>query len=401
MRRSIATTQALCAFAVALVLAGCGGDDDGVAAPAAAAKASGVPATERVLLGAPEPGRTERGVFLADLQGQVDELAAGGRLVAWTVRTPADRLDEEARRRPVRLPATTRIVVVDERGGAPLRIDVERPWVRALRMIRGPRGAAEPQLAVRSCTTRRRESCRDELLTLTPQAPLKVVARTSGADAEAAVEGGLDSGRRLDVAGLRPGKRPPCTATITVREPGAGAPRRLPPLPKTDRNYPRCDGVTDRLVTGSFVFVTVHRTDPKHSFEAELVHAIDLSEGTSARWRVVQTPFRATDASTGFALGPAVTDGALVWEELDEEGVTGFSLERVALPDAVRRPPAADTPTTSEPVAPGRPNACAIAATDAAIYELGNPRCTFGLAESGSAEIRRVVRPPFRPAPAE
>ena len=67
-----------------------------------------------------------------------------------------------------------------------------------------------------------------------------------------------------------------------------------------------------------------------------------------------------------------MTDRALFWEESEEEDLM-HSLEQVALPRDVRKKPAAKTPVTAEPIAPDTRNACDIAATDDAIYELANP----------------------------
>ena len=50
------------------------------------------------------------------------------------------------------------------------------------------------------------------------------------------------------------------------------------------------------------------------------------------------------------------------------------------------------------PIAPEARNTCDIAATDHAIYELANQRCSIWYGEGTSGEIRRIVNPSFRPA---
>lgn len=369
------------------VLAGC---SEGAGGP-------GAPPAERPLLGPPDPaGPTTRGIFLEDPGGQVETIAAGGRLVAWTVRTPADALpgdgdDPPFGQPPKRLPVSTKVVIADERGGTPITIGLGRRWVSRMRMVRGAGGPAEPQLAVESCRSRARSSCKAQLLTLTAAAPLKVKARSGGRDAAAAVDGFLDSGRRIEVASRRRGS---CAARLRVRGKDGG--RVLPPLPQRERTYTRCEGLTDRLIFGDYAFATVRRSAPRRHFEADFFYGIDLSAGRAARWREVQRPYRYSDGSAGFAIGPAMTDRALYWEESEEEDLM-YSLTQVALPRDLRQVPTAETPTTAEPVAPGTRNACDIAATDAAIYELANPRCTIGYGEGTSGEIRRVVNPTFHP----
>ena len=378
------------------VLAGCLGD-----AGTAPAERSSAPPTERPLLGPPDPaGPTERGVFLKDPDGQVEAIAAGGHLVAWTVRTPADAIpvDENERGpegRPTRLPTSTKIVIADERGGAPITVSLGRRWVSRLRMVRGAGGPAEPQLALESCASRARSSCEAELLTLTPAAPLKVTARSGGPDASAAVDGFLDSGRRLDVAAR---KRRSCAARLSVRETETGRARALPPLPKRDRTYTRCDGLIRRLIFGNYAFAWVKRTAPRNDFEAHFVYGIDITAGPSARWRQVYRDYRYTPGSVGFAIGPAATDSALYWEETDSEAESTYSLEQVALPRDVQRDRSADTPSV-EPIAPGAGDTCDIAATDDAIYELANPRCTIWYGQGKSGDIRRIVNPGFQPHP--
>src|SRR4051812_31617812 len=135
-------------LAVAVMVTGgvlAGAADDGGPSPAGRRP----PASEHVV---PDP--TQRGVFVDDPKGQIERIAAIGHLVAWSVRTPADRLWEEPDPdsyyypvRPLVLPARSRVVVADERGGQRLRLDLGKQWVNRLRMLRGPGGDAEPQLA--------------------------------------------------------------------------------------------------------------------------------------------------------------------------------------------------------------------------------------------------------------
>ena len=72
------------------------------------------------------------------------------------------------------------------------------------------------------------------------------------------------------------------------------------------------------------------------------------------------------------------------------------SLERVALPQALQQPRSTETPDTSAPIVPDASDACDIAATDNAIYQLANPDCALGYSD-GRSEIRRVVNARFRP----
>ena len=230
----------------ACVVSGCGGVDG----KAVEARWSAPPA-EHPLLGPPDPAApTRRGVFLKDPKGHVERIAAGGHLVAWSVRTPADKLagdDDDVRGEvpPKRMPTSTKVVIVDERAGAPITVDLGRRWVSQLRMVRGPGGPAEPQLAVESCGKRVSSSCTVELLTLSPSAPLQVTARRGGADAAAAIAGSLDSGRRLQV---RPRKGRSCAARISVRE-HDGIERRLPRLPTNGGAY-RLDDLDTSRSTG-------------------------------------------------------------------------------------------------------------------------------------------------------
>jgi hypothetical protein len=372
------------------VLAGCG--EHGGTAPVKRAVA---PPAERPLLGRPDlAGPTTRGIFLKDPKGQVEEIAAGGHLVAWTVQSPADELrdgfdDASSEQPPKRLPSSTKIVIADERGGTPITVSLDHRWVSKLRMIRGPGGPAEPQLAVESCTARAHSTCHAELLTLTPAAPLKITARTGGPGAAAAVDGFLDSGRRLDVTPR--GKRPSCAAPLSVRETKGDPARALPPLPTRDGTYTRCTGLSNRQIFGHYAFASVMRTAPGHDFDAEFVYGIDIAAGPSARWREVYRPYRYTPGSVGFAVGPALTDRALYWEETDEETESMYWLQQVTLPRDEQHDRSVDA--SAEPIAPDAKNTCTIEATDAAIYELINPRCTIWYGERAGGEIRRVVNP--------
>lgn len=341
------------------------------------------------LLGAPAPaGPTARGVYVQDPEGQIEQLTARGQLVAWTVRTPADALPSGGiDGRPRRLPTTTTVVIAEERGGPPATVELKGRWVRRLHLVRGTRG--EPQLAVESCTTHATSSCVAELLSLTPTTPPTVAGRTRGAAARAAVLGLRDSGRRLAVATRRP--RKVCTARLTVREQD-GSTRRLPRLPKRDAAYPRCEGLSDWWISGTHVFAGVDRSNPEHHLDAEIVYGLDLAAGPAARWHELYAPYRSSDGSAGLTAGPAVTDAALFYEELDDESELAHSLSRITLPGG-------DLQVTDEPVAPGAADTCHIAATDTAIYELSNPRCAIfqDLADGTGGQIARIVNPAFKP----
>ena len=361
------------------VLAGCG-------AAGAPAQLEAVPATERPLLGAPDPaGPTQRGVFLKDPKGQVERLAASGTLVAWSVRTPAGtHAGGEGPDAPKTMPKTSKVVIADERGGPPLSVALGRRWVSDLRLVRGPGGPAEPQLAVRSCASRTMKRCTDEVIGLTAGTPLQVTGRATGPDATAALEGRLDSGRRLTLTGKS------CAVTLSVRE-ASGATRALPRLPKRDRTYTRCEGVGGPLIRGQYAFASVWREAPKLSFDAEFFYGLDLAAGPSARWVETARPSRGTDGGGVLGIGPAVTDRALFWETYDYVEETIYSLDRAPLP------PAAGAGDMSDPIAPDAGEVCDIAATDGALYELANPRCAYGYGEGRGGEIRRVANPPFRP----
>ncbi|MDA0136956.1 hypothetical protein [Solirubrobacter deserti] len=369
--------------AVCVLLGGCG---------ETAAQPAPVPATERPLLGAPDlAGPTHRGVFLEDPKGQVERIAAGGHFVAWSIRTPADKRhggydDVE----PKTLPRASKVVVADERTGTTLSVDLGRRWVSTLRMIRGAGGPAEPQLAIESCRTLEPSSCTAELLTLTPEPPLRVTARTRGAAAEAAVDGRLDSGRVLGVA-----SRGKCSARLTVREVD-GRTRTLPALPARDPQYRRCRGLNGWMIHGRYAFASVRREDPRHNLEADFFYALDLS-AAAPRWAEVARPYNGTDGGAALDIGPGLTDGALYWETYDSVEERIYSLTQVALPRDIETEATAATPNQSEPIAPDKGGACDIAATDAALYELANPRCALDYGEGSRGEIRRLVNPEFRP----
>lgn len=374
MRRSLV-------LLLVVAMAGCGEERE----PAA-------PPTERPLLNAPDPaGPTERGVFLKDSKGQVERLAAGGTLVAWSVRTPADppRNLAEGPGTPKTLPETSKVVIADERGGAPVTVDLGRRWVARLRMVRGPGGPAEPQLAVRSCVTRTEQRCTDELIGLTAETPPQITGRTRGAAATDALEGHLDSGRRLDADGRS------CAARLSVRE-ADGTTRALPKLPKRDREYTRCKRLTSWLIRGQYAFASVWREAPRYD-HADFFYGIDLAAGPSARWTEVARPDRGTDGGGALGIGPAVTDVALFWETYDTVEERILSLDQVALPRDIQREPTGRTPNTSDPIAPDAGAVCAVAATDGALYELANPRCAYGYGNGRGGEIRRLVNPEFRP----
>ncbi|WP_147447712.1 hypothetical protein [Solirubrobacter pauli] len=299
-------------------------------------------------------------LFLDDPQGQVERIAAGGRLVAWSVRTPADRVainrDEVGELPPLTMPKTSQVMVADERGGARLTVELGHRWVSRLRMLRGPGGPAEPQLAITSCPERDVSSCRDELLTLTPGAPLKVTRRTRGAQAAAAAAGTVDRGRRVRPVGKTRGR---CAVRLRVDQPD-GRSRTLPRLPARDRRYERCGGLVGWAIAGDHVYATVDREDPEYDFTADFVYAIDFTAPATARWREIARPYRYTPGSYALALGPAITDEGQYWLDLDTER---------------ERPE----------------NACAIAATDTRVYRLDNTRCAtfYGDAPGGAIRISR------------
>jgi hypothetical protein len=240
---------------------------------------------------------------------------------------------------------------------------------------------------VESCTGRKRASCSADLLTLTTVAPPTVAARTRGADARAAVLGELDGGRRV-VAPTR-ARRRGCDARLTVRAPGA-RPLRLPRLSKRDATYKRCGGLNDWWIFGTHVFATVSRSAPKLHFDADFLYGLDLSGGSAARWRELYRPYRSTDGSVGLTAGPATTDGALFYEELDHETEAPYWLSRITLPGGALG-------VTDAPIAPGATGTCHIAATDAAVYELSNPRCAVFQGTGEAGQINRIVNPAFAP----
>ena len=302
------------------------------------------PATERPLLGAPDPaGATQRGVFLKDPKGQIERIAAGGHLVAWSVRTPADthrNRGGEWFTPPKAMPDASKVVIVDERGGAALSVELGRRWVAQLRLVRGPGGPTEPQLAVRSCASRTEKRCTDELIALTADMPPLVAGRTTGVDATAALEGRLDSGRLLGADGKS------CAARLSVREPN-GTRRTLRRLPGRHREYTRCRGIGTLLIYGRYAFASVMREWPRYSFDAEFFYGIDLAAGPSARWTEVARPYRGTEGGAAIGIGPAVTDQALYWEEYDSLNERIDALTQVALPRDIESEPTIHTPSRS------------------------------------------------------
>ncbi len=333
-------TMAVALAAIATAgLAGCGAPPD--------------PAT-RVLLPAPAPGGpTARGTFVRDPQGGLEQLAATGHLVAWTVRTPADRLprsdhDYEVSG-PLTLPHRTRLVVVDERGGPALEVDLGHRWVASLVGLRGAAGARSPQLALRTCADLAGHNCAAELLTLTPSAPLRITARGRGTLAESAASGRIDSGHRL-LVGPAPSGRP-CAPALRIARLDGSAPRTLPAITLDRPAYPICTRLADATIFGRYVFVTLDgHTQPSpetgdESLDGTTVVAFDLDAGPRARWHAVQHPYSYTPGGTSLALGPAITDRAMYWEatsdgqQLADTGTTNevLGLNRVPLPTATQR----------------------------------------------------------------
>lgn len=354
-----------------------------------------LPATEQVLLGAPDPaGPTSRGVFLADPQGQIEHLVGIGHLVAWTVRTPADTSSPAAPTDPRTLPATSRVVIVDERGGAPLTVDYAGRWIHSLHPFRGPAGAADPRLAVRSCRGRKASGCKVEVLTLTPNAPVTLKSRSSDRLAAAANQGRIDSGQRLVLSTpARRGKRRACLPRLSIRTLDAAGTRNLPKLPGNP-DYPTCNGVTKAFLHGRYVFAEVSRLDLDYGVGARFLYGFDLGGGGAARWHQVQKTASVTEFTDALAIGPGVTDSALFFETYfaDDEGTT-VGLTKVELPLDVQRTRTKSDTVSSDPISFANRGACTIAATDDAIYELTNPRCSYGPGVAG--EIRRVVNPEF------
>jgi hypothetical protein len=340
--------------------------------------------------------RLASGVFVKDPRGQIERIAATGHLVAWSVRTPADRLPPTDASvitdQPRTLPRQSEVVVADERGGARLRLDVGRRWVSALRMFRD--AARRPQLAIKSCTDLKARTCAVEVVALAT-APLRATRRSAGDAASAA--GRIDLGRELVVGGGRA-----CATRLSVID---GARRRALPRLRFDGGlYNRCTRFDHAELHGRYVLAWLDGKsagDPDTSgLEGTNVAALDLAAGSRARWRAVQAPYRYSDGSVGLELGPAVTDRALYWEELDLDSGRTSSLALVALPRDVLHAPRSSTPTTADPIARDDGTACDIAATDDAVYELANPRCSPlqpGGRTTTAGVIRRVVNPTFRP----
>ena len=137
------------------------------------------------------------------------------------------------------------------------------------------------------------------------------------------------------------------------------------------------------------------RTNPKLNVETEFLYGIDLTAGPSARWTEIARPNSWTDGGSTVALGPVLTDDALFWEPYDTVEESISALERVVLPQDLQPPQSTPTANTSDPIVPYASDACDIAATDDALYELSNPHCALGYSD-GHSEIRRVVNPEFR-----
>jgi hypothetical protein len=403
----VSRTVRLVLTALTLVAAGVGWGNGALHGARAAADRE-LPPTEHVLLGAPAPhAPTQRGTFVDDPQGQIERIAAVGHLVAWSVRTPADRLPEDDAdvdaETPLTLPEHSTVVVVDERGGEPLRLDLGDRWARRLRMLHGPRGDAQPQLAVESCVDRRGRRCTTQLVTLAAS-PLRIVARGTGPVPDAAVAGRIDRGRRVIVSRQRrlAGGAGGCAPRLFVAALNGSGRRALPAVRFDHGLYTHCTGFDRAELHGRYVLAWVHGESKSRDFgeiEGTTVVALDVDAGSRARWRAVQWPYRFSDGSTGWEIGPAMTDSAMYWEELDDEyGV--YSLELVALPrDLLHAPQDGKTPTTSAPITPHATTACDLAATTDAIYELLNARC-HPLPETShpvAGAIHRIASPVFRP----
>jgi hypothetical protein len=367
-----------------------------------------LPSTEHVLLGAPDPrAPTQRGTFIDDPQGQIERIAAVGHMVAWSVRTPADGLPKDDDvidvSKPESLPERSTVVVVDERGGAPLRLDLGKRWVSRLRMLRGPHGDVEPQLAIEACVDRRARHCTSRLVTLAA-GPLRVVARSTGPRAAAAAAGRIDRGRRVLVGRERghAGGAGGCAPRLSLARPDGSHRHVLPAVRFASGLYAHCTRFDHAELHGRYAFAWVDGKSEGQDFgeiDGTTVAALDVDAGPRARWRAVQWPYRYPDGSTGWEIGPAVTDSAMYWEELDEE-VGVYSLELVALPsDVLHARVDGTTPTISDPITPHASTACDLAATDDAVYELLNVRChpLSDAGRSGAGAIHRIVNPAFRP----
>jgi hypothetical protein len=368
------------------------------------------PSTEHVLLGAPDPhGPTQRGVFVDDPQGQIERIAAIDHLVAWSVRTPADRLREDDAdldaASPLRLPERSIVVVADERGGEPLRIDLGRRWVRRLRMLHGPGAEAEPQLAAESCVDRAVHRCTTQLATLAA-GPLRIVSRATDPSAVAAVAGRIDGGRRV-IVGPRPGHTGGaggCAPSLAIAGLDGTGGRALPAVQFAGGLYTYCTRFDHAELHGRYAFVWIDgkaEAQDLDGLEGTTVAALDVDAGPPARWRAVQWPYRSSAGSTGLEIGPAVTRSAVYWEEIDDDNTTTTSLELVALPrDLLDAPRPGTVPTTAAPITPNTTTACALAATTDAIYELTNARCR-PLPDTGGpvgGAIHRITHPAFRPS---
>lgn len=396
MRRGITGGAAVVAAAAAAVSV-----TAGLTARADEPPALPGPAAEQVLLPAPDPAApTARGVFVRDPEGQILDLAAAGHLVGWTVRTPAAPLIADDGDRRFTMPTGSAVIVADERGGPALRIDYPGMGISDIKMLAaGPGGPAAPQLAVVSCSSAKASSCRAELLTLTPAAPVSVVERTTGTLADVAEW--TSGGKRLIIKRrTNPARAASCKAPVRLADMATGKTRRLPDVPLRDEDHPRCRGVSTGWIAGRFALIEVLRLDPEYSIDADYVYALDLTaKGKQRRWRLIDQTGSYTDGSgANWSIGPAINGETLYWERVDSESTSAYRLTRWQLPAALL-PGAAGRRGRSagEPVSPDGANPCAIAATDDAIYELSNPRCAVVTTDdSAPSEIRRVANPAFK-----
>jgi hypothetical protein len=318
------------------------------------------PPTEHVLLAAPDPhAPTQHGVFVDDPQGQIERIAAVDHLVAWSVRTPADRLREDD---------------ADLDVASPLRLP-ER------------------------CVDRGARHCTTQLVTLAV-GPLRVVRRATGPSAVA----GRIGGRRV-IVGSHPGHgggAGGCAPRLANLD---GTARRSLPAVQFDGGLStHCTRFDHAELHGRYAFAWIDGKAEEQDLtglEGTTVAALDVDAGPRARWRAVQSPYRSSTGSTGWEIGPAVTESAMYWEELDDESNTITSLQLVALPrDLLHAPQPGTTPTTAAPITPNTTTACDLAATTDAVYELADARCR-PLPDTGGpvgGAIHRITHPAFRPA---
>ena len=111
-----------------------------------------------------------------------------------------------------------------------------------------------------------------------------------------------------------------------------------------------------------------------HGYSSASVYGIDLDGGGPARWHCVITADTASDGGGSYDFGPAVSDRALYWEWVETEAEDTWGLGRVALAPGL--PDDGSTYSVKDAISPGR-DACDVAATDTAIYQLNNPRCAI------------------------